>query len=536
MAYRLKWRPPGPVAAKFVAHRPGPVKTDGAPWREGDDPDDVVVPVDYIRGPVGSGKTVACAIRVFLHMMEQKPGHDGWRRTRWIVVRNTYLELETTTIKSWLEWFPEEHFGPFRWSKPYLHKFRFLGAKVDAEVYFVAIENMNELRKVLGMELTGGWLNELKEQDRQVVLEVRGRCGRYPSRRDGQPGATWFGVIADTNAPGEDHYLAMWEGHTAPPEWMDEVERALMLRPAGVTPFVQPGGLMAVREKAEGKRRGRIVKFRPNPQAENLKHLPPGYYMGRVPGSTQANILAYACNEFASTLEARAVYPDWNEDAHLAPEALEYVPGVPLLGGADFARNPALIVGQVVEGQLRVLREFVGSNVATAAFFANDVVPAMNVLFPGWQKGWRGWGDPSGSGRTGGDDSTMFSHARAAGMTLIPAITNDPDRRQGEVENLLMQTVRGKPKILVSPVCRMLVQGFRGGYQLAPQKLDANERSASDEPVKNAYSHPHDALQYLALGVMGGTSMSALDRMKAAARMLMPNGRRGYDPLAKRRA
>jgi len=177
----------------------------------------------------------------------------------------------------------------------------------------------------------------------------------------------------------------------------------------------------------------------------------------------------------------------------------------------------------------------VGSNVDTRSFFGNEVVPAMNTLFPGWQKNWRGWGDPSGMGRTGGDDTTMFSHAREAGMLLLRAPTNDPDRRQDAVVKLLTSMERGRPKLLVSPVCRVLVQGFRGGYMLPPQTQDATKRMASDGPVKNIYSHIHDANQYLALGLTGGTMMSAVERMKSAARSIMPNGRRSYDPLAARR-
>ena len=39
---------------------------------------------------------------------------DGVIRARWAVIRNTYPELQTTTIKSWHQWFPEEH---GRWQK-----------------------------------------------------------------------------------------------------------------------------------------------------------------------------------------------------------------------------------------------------------------------------------------------------------------------------------------------------------------------------------------------------------------------------------
>ncbi len=64
-----------------------------------------------LRGPVGSGKSVCCAVEVFRRALQQKPGADGIKRSRWAVVRNSYPQLRTTTIKTWLDWFPEEVWG-----------------------------------------------------------------------------------------------------------------------------------------------------------------------------------------------------------------------------------------------------------------------------------------------------------------------------------------------------------------------------------------------------------------------------------------
>ena len=61
-----------------------------------------------IRGPVGSGKSVACCIEIIKRAINQKPSDDGIRKTRWAVIRNTNPQLKTTTIKTWLDWFPED--------------------------------------------------------------------------------------------------------------------------------------------------------------------------------------------------------------------------------------------------------------------------------------------------------------------------------------------------------------------------------------------------------------------------------------------
>ena len=53
-----------------------------------------------LRGPVGSGKSVACCIEVIRRALLQKPSEDGKRKSRWAVIRNTNPQLKTTTIKT----------------------------------------------------------------------------------------------------------------------------------------------------------------------------------------------------------------------------------------------------------------------------------------------------------------------------------------------------------------------------------------------------------------------------------------------------
>ena len=54
-----------------------------------------------IRGPVGSGKSVACCIEIIKTAITQEKSEDGIRKSRWAVIRNTNPQLKTTTIKTW---------------------------------------------------------------------------------------------------------------------------------------------------------------------------------------------------------------------------------------------------------------------------------------------------------------------------------------------------------------------------------------------------------------------------------------------------
>ena len=59
---------------------------------------------------------------------------------------------------------------------------------------------------------------------------------------------------------------------------------------------------------------------------------------------------------------------------------------------------------------------------------------------------------------------------------------------------------------VIDPSCSVLRKGFMGGYRYSRVQVSGTERYR-EEPDKNEYSHPHDALQYLALGVKSTTQV-----------------------------
>ena len=64
-----------------------------------------------LMGPVGSGKSYACAAEIMLKAVQQVASpKDGIKYSRFVVVRNSYPELRTTTIKTWQELF-QKTFG-----------------------------------------------------------------------------------------------------------------------------------------------------------------------------------------------------------------------------------------------------------------------------------------------------------------------------------------------------------------------------------------------------------------------------------------
>src|SRR5277367_4723333 len=52
-----------------------------------------------ICGPIGSGKPTGCVIECLRRALEQSPGQDGIRYTRFAVVRQTLKQLKDTVLK-----------------------------------------------------------------------------------------------------------------------------------------------------------------------------------------------------------------------------------------------------------------------------------------------------------------------------------------------------------------------------------------------------------------------------------------------------
>ena len=138
-----------------------------------------------IQGPVRSGKSVAACMRIMMGIMGQPKDRTGKRRSRWLVIRNSYPDLMASTIKTWLEWFPEDTYGRFMWTPPYTHKIRF--ADVEAEVVFESFAGEDDIPSLKSREYTGAWINEAQFYSRKFVVAVYERTGWFPTPPSSPP-------------------------------------------------------------------------------------------------------------------------------------------------------------------------------------------------------------------------------------------------------------------------------------------------------------------------------------------------------------
>lgn len=412
--------------------------------------------IRVVVGPVGSGKSVGCCWEIFLRAMKQKPNADGIRMSRWIIVRNTLPQLETTTMATWKQWFGDHIFKGARISgrPPYRQTIDYPlgdGTSVNLEVIFLALDAQEDVTKLLSLEATGIWFNEFRDIDEEIFKVATSRVGRYPRELDG--GCTWHGIICDTNPPDIGHWVY---------KLCEENESA------NVSVYKQPSGL--------------------SPDAENLKYLPKGYYENMAIGKPKEWINVYVHGKYGYFQDGKSVYEGvWNDDYHFANEKLQALPGRPLVGGIDASgRSPAAVIMQTTPtGQLQCLWEMCVFDVG-AVQFSKLLRQEIQMSFPHHNIRW--WGDPAGGFKTQTDERTYFDILRGEGIQVYPSPGMRFNERLEGVNSILSRNIGGKPAFLLSKECNMLRKGFNGGYKYRNIGFGGNKRTLP-EPEKNEYSH-----------------------------------------------
>ena len=439
-----------------------------------------------IRGPIGSGKSTACCFVPWRHLAESDPDRHGVRKARWAVVRNTYPELKTTTIKTWHQWFPKE-MGGWQDQGPPTHHIK--TSDVDMEVMFVALDRPDDVKKLLSLELTGAWVNEAREIPKAVIDGLTGRVGRFPPVRDG--GNRWFGVIMDTNPPDTDHWWYALAERSPGETLTSMLEAEKELRASGVLGSDQP--LFEFFSQPAGD----------SPDAENLEFLPPGYYARAKAGKTDEWIKVYVRGDYGYLTDGKPVYPEFRDNMHVRE-----MPADPRLGlyiGIDFGLTPAAVFAQrTFLGRWHWIDELVTEDMG-AKRFGEILRTHLDRSYAGFQiEGI--FGDPSGDNRAQTDETTPFQILRAQGVPARPAPSNDPVLRREAVAASLTRLIDGSPALLVSPRCDNLRKGMAGGYQY--QRLQvAGDARYHDKPIKNRFSHVCEAAQYLMLGAGEGKAV-----------------------------
>lgn len=434
-----------------------------------------------IAGPVGSGKTTGCLFELFRRACEQAPAADGYRYTRFAIVRQTLKQLKDTVLKDITGWL--QGIAEYKVSENTVH---IRVGDVISEWLLIPLDSPEDQRRLLSLQLTGAWMSESIEMDYTIVSPLAGRIGRYPSGNLGSP--TWFGMIADTNMPSEGS------------DW----HRVMSEPPPDTQIFIQPGGMEDDAENLEYLvQTADTVKLDLKDPEQRAKRRAQGrtYYERFIRNNSPDWCRRYVHAQFGDDPSGTAVFRESFKHSFHVVEDLEPVASFPLLVGQDFGRDPCSIICQLDHrGRLLVLEEVVAEDIGLELHIERSLRPTlMKDRYLG--KSIAVIGDPSGIAKSSIYEETSFDVMKRMGFMAFPAPTNDIPQRLRAIEAFLLAQREGGPAFLIDANrCPTTVRALNGGYRFAKTRSGVRKPM----PDKNEYSHIADALQYACLAAHGG--------------------------------
>lgn len=483
-----------------------------------------------VEGPLGSGKTTWAITKLLRHAMEQAPDGDNIKRTRWAVIRNTYPDLKSTSIKSWLELVPEEYAGRMVYSAPITHHVvvRPQGGSpgFDMEVLFLSLDKPADVRKLKSLEVTGAWVNEANEIPVEIIDMLTGRVGRFPSvggfdgKDELRSSATWAGIIMDTNAPDDQNWWHRYSSGNTPVRQVEiggriiDISWSFYRQPMAVIEVQQTGkgfeviepGVAPFEVRASQVMHAAGRYWAVNPGAENLKNLRAGYYHQQMFNKTLEWIQRYAQAKRIYMADGKPWMPEYSDT--MMVRSLPVDANLPLVGGLDIGGGtlqPAATIGQRGPlGDVRVLRELSMFDIGLDRF-SEELRAFIMREFRLTVDRIEFWSDPAGETRDEIYETTGIQHLRSKGFKVRPAPSNAIKTRREALAlpmGRLINTGSGHvvPGFMVDPSCVMLRAGLAGKWATRRIQVAGTERYAP-EPEKNKWSHVCDACGYMAMGM-----------------------------------
>jgi len=423
-----------------------------------------------IVGPLGSGKTMGCIVTLMRWACSQEP-HDGVRYTRFALIRNTLQQLRQTVLAdtmSYMEgmahYYTTDSTIQFRLTLPD-------GTRLHSDWMLIPLDSKEDVRRLLSLQLTGAWINEVREVPFDIIRPLLGRCGRYPSKALG--GATQRGIICDTNCWDTDspyHERMVLDPH---PSWKL---------------FLQPSGLSA--------------------SAENVENLPEGYYDELMSDKDPDWCSVHVEAQWGVSNAGQAVFRrTFHAPTHVKDMGVVVNPQRPVMVGMDFGRTPCAVIGQHdAYGRAIIMKEVVTESMGLIQMIEEYLKPILTNM-PYANKRIFIVGDPAGAQKSQLTEETNFDVLKEAGFVAYPASTNAVEPRLLAVDRLLRQTVAGEPALQISREgCPTLISALGNKYRYRRKR----DGQMEDLPEKlHPWSDIVDALQYFCLG----TSMNLTGRV-----------------------
>jgi len=410
----------------------------------------------FVRGSVGSGKSVGCMWHIFLNALSQPMQPDGVRRSRYAIIRASYPTLKSTVIKTMIQWFNEKtgqkllnvvYDVPIRANMLFPHPDG--KSTVSIEYIFIALDREEEVNKLQSLELTSCWLNEAAEIPRGIHQMLKTRINRYPAHADG--GAYRPQIICDYNSVDTEHWLYKIAEEETPDN------HAFHVQPPAMIMVEKNQGIV---EDVEGN------WYKVNPDADNREFLDEDYYIDQIQGADADWVSIFVMNNYGDLRKGKPVYKHYNDRIH---------------------KNDKLSA-------------IVTEDCSIEEFIDDYLRPKLYNEYRGHR--YEIFIDPAGTARSPNDKKSAMDIFRKQRIPVRTAATNEPLARREAVNYFLRRNDKFHICPKKAPVLR---KGFIGEYKYELVATTVRGTQYKEKPEKNKYSHVHDGLQYAALACHGNS-------------------------------
>ena len=418
-------------------------------------------------GAFGSGKTlIGC-----LKCVEKSLLYPG---TRGLIMRETYDQIKSTTLETL--WVIFRHLG-WRDGKDYNHHisektvYIFTGDPPSRIHYRPAKNETGNIQEVIddlqSLEVDYALFDEAVGINEEIFMAVGGRVGRW-----GKIPVEWERQLMSVgNPPDEEHYL---------------YKRFVLGRDGKDNDITNREDYYLVKASTMDNRASHSADY-----IRQLEAYPDDWKR------------TFFYGEFGYiSPQGYPVYPKFDSDFYVSKKTLNPYGNRPFIRGWDISNDgihkACVIAQRDPRGILMILSEIVSDDPGISSFGKLVLKETQNIMQTHSLNPRKlrvlDYADPAAFHLSQTDNKNASDILLQLGIAVQSGESAFSVRKES-VHNAMKEIIDGSPSMIIDPSCLKLIKGFQGGYRY--KVADANEAKSSSRPIKNIYSHIHDALQYL---------------------------------------
>ena len=398
------------------------------------------IPIVYLQGGVGSGKTRALLAPAIECLMQIKDLRMLWGR-------QDFNDLRLSAMETFFEVMPQEVIAKRNVQE---HRYQIdQGYGNFSQIFFRELKDLAGLGSQEFGIIIVTEVHEITEQAFKT-LKMRCRQAHVPTM-----------ILMEGNPPNEEHWLS---------QLTDSKNDSF-------DPDIEMWQVSTY---------------------ENWRNLPDSYThsLEQMPQSWKNK---YLFGHFGFMPDGKPFYDGFNEIIHVGE--YEWNPYKELIVGIDFGfHHPACLITQIDDhDRWVILEEMLGTDI-TVDKFADKITANLQHHYPNCTNVLY-FGDPA---CTQVNDKSEFTswQIMASKNIMVKHKVSEYRLRKEIIEKKLATLIKAKPTLLVDHRCHTVIDGFLGGYHYPTRKEGQQFNIKMEQPFRDGYyEHLMNAMEYIAVNL-----------------------------------